>query len=176
MFSVNQYIFPLPIQSFPATEFRRVSTLGSKRRFWLWNWRLWASNPQIASPAIEAFCATPSTISDPIWNSFKKTKLSLLARRVAKVGTFASHVAAIFGHFNPLPVIRILQKLFSHSKILIIITPKNFGQISSAKKIWRNFLCQKMLFLAIFTHFLWSKSHKNLPVIQKYQYSPLLAI
>jgi hypothetical protein len=83
---------------------------------------------------------------------------------------------AIFGHFNPFPLIRISQKLSSHSKILIFTTPKNFGQIPSAKKIWRNFLCQKMLFLAIFTHFLWSKSHKNLPVIQKYQYSPLLAI
>jgi len=73
---------------------------------------------------------------------------------------------AIFGHFNPFPLIRISQKLSSHSKILIFNT-KNFGQIPSAKKIWRNFLCQKMLFLAIFTH---------LPVIQKYQYSPLLAI
>jgi len=83
---------------------------------------------------------------------------------------------AIFGHFNPLPLIRISQKLSSHSKILIITTPKDFGQIPSAKKIWRNFLCQKMLFLAIFTPFFWSKFHKNSPVIKNYQYSPLLAI
>ena len=82
----------------------------------------------------------------------------------------------IFGHFNPHPLIRISQTLSSHSKILSFTTPKNFGQIPSVKKIWRNFLCQKMLFLAIFTHFLQSKSHKNSPVNQTYQHSLLLEI
>ena len=83
---------------------------------------------------------------------------------------------AIFGHFNPLPLIRISQKLSSHSKILIFTTPKDFGQIPSAQKIWRNFLCQKMLFLAIFTHFLCTKFHKNSLSLQKWQYLPLKEI
>ena len=75
MLSVNQFIFPLPIQSIPVP-----SSLDSrlKTTFWLRNWRLWASNPQMASPTKEAFCATPSTISDPIWNSIKKIKLHFL--------------------------------------------------------------------------------------------------
>ena len=80
--------------------------------------------------------------------------------------TFFGPKMAIFGHFHPFPLIRISQKLSSHSKILIFTTQKNFGQIPSAKKIWCNFLCQKMLFLAIFTHFDWSKFHKNSPVIK----------
>ena len=42
--------------------------------------------------------------------------------------------------------------------------------------IWRNFLCQKMLFLAIFTHFLCAKFNKNSLVIQKWQYLPPLEI
>ena len=81
----------------------------------------------------------------------------------------------IFGHFNPLSLIRISQKLSSHSEILSITTTKNFGQIPNAKKIWRNFLCLKILFLP-YLPTLWSKFHKYSPVIKEYHYLPLLAI
>ena len=39
-----------------------------------------------------------------------------------------------------------------------------------------NFLCKKILFLAIFTHFLCAEFYKSLTVIKKWQYLPLLEI
>ena len=55
-------------------------------------------------------------------------------------------------------------------------TPKKGSKARLAKfwdaRIWRNFLCQKMLFLAIFTHFLCTKFHKNSLLLQKWQYLP----
>ena len=81
---------------------------------------------------------------------------------------------AIFGHFNPLPLIRISQKLSSHSKILIFTTQKILGKFP-AKKIWRNFLCQKCYFLPFLPTFSgpnFTKTHQSL----KYQYLLLLKI
>ena len=51
-------------------------------------------------------------------------------------------------------------------------TPKKGSKARLAKFwdawIWRNFLWQKMLFLAIFTHFFCPKFHQNSVVIQKW--------